>query len=372
MIAANAAVLRDKSGSIGVEAVEFDAPREREVAVRLVATALCHTDLHNVHGTGGVQFRPLIPGHEGAGIVEEVGAAVTAVQPGDKVIFSFTPFPCGHCFYCLRNMGIACEEGSLSIDGRRADGTFRARLSDGSGIGQLGGLGLLTDRVVCNADLLVKVHPDTNLRAASLLSCGFLTGAGAAVNVAAIEIGEAVAVIGLGGVGMSAVQGALVSGAAEVIGVDVHDHKLELSRQFGVTATINAREQDWVAAVLELTGGRGVDKALLCVPKIASEQMVGLVACLRIGGMGVIIGQSPGLSSIDISPWKLVLEQKTIAGGMLGNANPLKTQLTFLELYRTGRIKLDEMITATYPLAEIGQAFADLEAGKNIRGVIEF
>jgi Zn-dependent alcohol dehydrogenase len=245
---------------------------------------------------------------------------------------------------------------------------------DGLDVGQMAFLGVLAEKAVVLADACVKVPDETSMRAASLLSCGFTTGAGASIHAARTAMGDSVVVIGVGGVGTAALQGALVAGAGEIIAIDIHDHKLETARQFGATQTINAREHPaWDETVRELTEGRGADKAILCVDQCTGEQIAQTVKAVRKGGVAVLVGNSGGLTEIPVAPWfALSMSHKSIVGTIYGGTNPKLDQLHYLDLYRAGRLKLDEMITNVYPLEDVNRAFEDLTSGKNIRGVIEF
>ncbi len=369
MIETRGAVLRTPDSPLSVETIEFDRPHTEEVLVRLAATALCHSDLHNIKLSSYV---PMLMGHEAAGVVEEVGEAVRTLAPGDKVIFTFVP-ACGRCYFCLRGMSVDCERGSgIGGRGELLDGTYRARTADGASLGQSTRLGALSERVVVHEDSCVKVPADTDLRVASLLSCGFTTGAGAAINIAKTEVGDSVVVIGVGGVGTAAIQGAVVAGAAEIIAVDVAEHKLESARRFGATRSVDARS-DWVKAVRDATGGHGADRALLCVGNATDELVGATVAAVRKGGTAVLVGATVGLTHLAVRPaGALMAGHKVITGTMYGSNNPRRDQLRFLDLHRAGRLKLAEMITATYSLDQVNEGLADLAAGRNIRGVVEF
>jgi NDMA-dependent alcohol dehydrogenase len=363
-----AAVVRGP-GPMSIEEVEWSDPRAGEVRVRMAVAALCHSDLHTI--TYASAERPQIVGHEASGTVEAIGPGVTRVVPGDRVIFSFIP-SCGVCAYCRRGAPVDCVRGLYS-DGTLLDGTFRVRTAAGEELGQMARLGIFSEVAVVPEVSCLVVPPDTDMRAASLLSCGFTTGAGAAINAARTEIGETVAVVGVGGVGTSAIQGAVVAGAAEIIAIDIHDHKLESARVFGATQTINARESDWVEAVRDLTGGIGADKAIMCVSTVSGPQLTQLVAAIRKGGIAVIVGAASALQQIDINPGiELMRNRKTLTGTLFGSTNPQADQLMYLDLFRAGRLKLLEMITQSYRFDEINQGFDDLAAGKNVRGIVEF
>ena len=367
MITAQAALLRELGQGLTVETIEFDDPHEDEIAVRVHTAALCHSDVFTIRGT--YTKVPMIPGHEASGTVEAVGSSVTGLEVGDKVIFCFIP-SCGECHYCLRGQFVDCVRGTG--DGTMLDGTTRARTHDGLGCRQMARLGVFADRVVVHRDSVVRVPPDTDLRTASLLSCGFTTGAGAAVNIAEIRPGESVLVVGVGGVGAAALQGAVSIGAGRLIAVDVNEEKLELARAFGATHTIDAREGDFAQQTIDLTDGFGVDKALLCVGSATPEQVVGVVTALASGGTAVLVGYAGAMSEIPISPRAIGMSHKTLRGCCFGSDNPKRDQLHFLELHNAGRLQLERMITRSYTLDEINEAVEDLEASRNIRGIIDF
>jgi len=367
MIESRAAVIRDTSLPMTVEPVTFDDPHDGEVVVAVHTAALCHSDVFTIHGSWTKV--PMIPGHEASGTVAALGPGVTGVVVGDKVIFNFIP-PCGVCHFCLRGQPVDCVRGMG--DGTMLDGTVRARTHDGLELRQATRLGVFSERVVVHRDSVLVVPADTDLRTASLLSCGFTTGAGAAVNIAAVRPGESVLVVGVGGVGAAALQGAVSAGAGMLIAVDVSDEKLELARTFGATHTIDARKGDFSQEVLELTGGYGADKAMLCVGSARPEQIVGLIASIAPGATAVLVGYAGEMSEIPISPSAIGMSHKTIRGCRFGSDNPKRDQLHFLDLHNAGRLKLDAMITRTYALEQINEAVEDLEAGRNCRGVIQF
>jgi NDMA-dependent alcohol dehydrogenase len=367
VIESRAAVIRDTSQPMTVEMVRFEDPHDAEIVVAVHTAALCHSDVFTIRGSWTKV--PMIPGHEASGTVESIGPGVDGVAVGDKVIFNFIP-PCGECHFCLRGQPVDCVRGMG--DGTMLDGTTRARTRDGLELRQATRLGVFSERVVVHRDSVLVVPPDTDLRTASLLSCGFTTGAGAAVNLAAVRPGESVLVVGVGGVGAAALQGAVSAGAAMLIAVDVSEEKLDLARTFGATHTIDAREGDFSKRVLELTGGFGADKAMLCVGSAHPEQVVSLIASIAPGATAVLVGYAGEMSDMPIPPSAIGMSHKTIRGCRFGSDNPKRDQLHFLDLHNSGRLKLEEMITRTYALDEINEAVDDLESGRNCRGVIEF
>jgi NDMA-dependent alcohol dehydrogenase len=364
-----AAVLYKPDEPIRIEEIELDPPKEREVQVKIVAAGVCHSDYHIV--TGELPgYMPMALGHEGAGIVEEVGPGVTNCKPGDHVVLSFIP-SCGQCFYCTSGHTNLCNMGAAILMGPQLDGTFRMHNAKGEDVGQMCVISTFSERTVVPDMSVVKVADYYPLDKAVLVGCGVPTGIGAVIHRAKVQPGSTVMVIGCGGIGMNAVQGAALAGARMIIAVDVVDFKLEKAKEFGATHTINAKTQDVVQIVKDLTWGLGVDYAF---EAIATPATIGQAyACIGKNGTVVVIGLTPATAeSIPIPPLDLVLFQKTVMGTLYGDSQPRNDIPNLLQLYGAGKIKLDELITHTYTLDQINEAYADMLAGKNIRGVIEF
>ncbi len=362
-------VLYHPGEAIRVEEVELDPPKDHEVQVRMVAAGICHSDYHIVVGDLPA-YLPIALGHEGAGIVEEVGPGVTNCKPGDHVVLSFIP-SCGQCYYCTRGHTNLCNMGAAILMGPQLDGTFRMHNAQGENVGQMCVISTFSERSVVPDMSVVKVADYYPLDKAVLVGCGVPTGIGAVIHRAKVEAGSTVMVIGCGGIGMNAVQGAALAGARMVIAVDVVDFKLEKAKEFGATHTINAKNQDVVQIVKDLTWGIGVDYAF---EAIATPATIGQAyACLGKNGTVVVIGLTPATAeSIPIPPLDLVLFQKTLMGTLYGDSQPRNDIPNLLAMYHAGKIKLDELITRTYTLDQVNEAYADMVAGKNIRGVIEF
>jgi S-(hydroxymethyl)glutathione dehydrogenase/alcohol dehydrogenase len=367
MIETRAAVLTEIGGSLSIETVIYDEPQPHEVVVEVSAAALCHSDL--ISFTSSRTTVPLIAGHEASGTVRQVGSAVAGLTPGDQVLFNYIP-SCGVCWSCQRGRPVDCVRGMGSDGLALSDGTTRGHLADGTGVRQMTRLGAFAEHTVVHEDSCLKVPAGTDPRAAALLACGFMTGAGSAINAAGTELGDVVVVVGTGGVGTAAVQGARAAGASSIIAVDIHDSKLEAVRQFGATHTINASTTDWVTQVKEITDGHGADKALMCAGISKPEQVNELMKSLRTGGTGVLVGASIGVPALTVSPFEFTSTHKTLKGSTYGSDNPARDQLRFLELYNAGKLDLDAMITNVYKLDQVNEAIADLKAGKNIRGLI--
>jgi S-(hydroxymethyl)glutathione dehydrogenase/alcohol dehydrogenase len=362
------AILYAPGESIRVEEIELDPPREHEVQVRIVAAGICHSDYHIVSGELP-SYLPLALGHEGAGIVEEVGPNVTNCKPGDHVVLTFIP-SCGVCRYCTSGHTNLCNMGANILMGPQLDGTFRMH-SETADVGQMCVISTFSERTIVPDASIVKIEDYYPLNKAVLVGCGVPTGVGAVIHRAKIEPGSTVMVIGCGGIGMNAVQGAAIAGARMIIAVDKVDFKLEKAREFGATHTINSTREDPVQISKDLTWGEGVDYAF---EAIATPATIGQAyACLGKNGTVVVIGLTPFTAeSIPIPPLDLVLYQKNIMGTLYGDSQPRNDIPNLLKMYHAGQLKLDELVTRTYTLDQVNEAYADMLSGKNIRGVIEF
>lgn len=353
---------------IRVEEVELDPPLEHEVQVRMVAAGICHSDYHVITGELPA-YLPMALGHEGAGIIEAVGPGVTDYKVGDHVVLSFIP-SCGVCPPCTSGHANLCNKGAGSAAGALLDGTFRMH-KDGQNIGQFCFVSTFSEHTVVPDISLVPIAARYPLNRAVLVGCGVLTGVGAVIHRARVAPGSTVLVVGCGGVGTNIIQGAALAGAHMIIAVDIHDFKLETARDFGATHTINSREGDPVKQIRELTEGIGVEYAFDAIA--LSETTSQAYKALAKNGTLVIVGLAPATQlSLPVPPLNLVLAQKTVMGVLYGDARPRNDIPTMLKMYDAGQLKLDELVTRTYTLDEINEAYADLVAGKIIRGVIEF
>jgi len=362
------AVIYAPGESIRVEEIELDPPKDHEVLVRIVAAGICHSDYHIISGELP-SYLPLALGHEGAGIVEEVGPNVTNCKPGDHVVLSFIP-SCGKCRYCTSGHSNLCNMGAAILMGPQLDGTFRMHGEKGD-IGQMCVISTFSERTVVSDMSVVVVDDYYPLNRAVLVGCGVPTGIGAVIHRAKVEPGSTVMVIGCGGIGINAIQGAALAGARMVIAVDVNDFKLEKAKELGATHTINSKNQDPVQVAKDLTWGEGVDYAF---EAIATPATIGQAyAATGKNGTVVVIGLTPATAeSIPIPPLDLVLFQKTLMGTLYGDSQPRYDIPNLLKMYHAGKVKLDELVTRTYTLDQVNEAYADMLAGKNIRGVIEF
>ncbi len=357
-----AAVLRGIKQPLEIEDIQISKPGPREVLIRTTCAGVCHSDLHFQNGSYFYPM-PAVLGHESAGVVEEVGSDVSYVQKGDHVITCLSVF-CGHCEYCLSGRPALCTKGDTR---RRPDQPPRLNKGD-EVINQFLDLSSFAEQMLVHEHALVKITKDMPLDRAALIGCGVTTGMGAVLNTARIEAGSSVAVIGCGGVGLSAVQGASIGGAGRIIAIDVLPSKLELARKFGATDTVNAGEGDPVAQVRELTGG-GVDYAFEAIGlKIAVEQAWGMI---KNGGTATIIGMIPMGTKVELDGVSFLFEKK-IQGSSMGSNRFRFDMPKYVDFYLNGKLNLDDLISQHVKLEEVNQAFADLEKGEVARTVIQF
>ena len=358
-----AAVLNTCPGDLEIEDVQIDKPGPREVLINTAAAGLCHSDLHFLEAKYPAQV-PVVLGHESAGVVEAVGDQVTYVQPGDHVITCLSVF-CGHCEDCLTGHMSLCQNPET----RRLPGEAPRLSREGGGVmNQFLNLSSFAEQMLVHEHAIVKINPEMPLAQAALLGCGATTGLGAVMNTAKVEPGATVAVIGCGGIGLNAVQGAYLSGASRIIAIDMLDTKLELAKQFGATDTVNASDGTAVQQVMQLTGG-GVHYSFEAIGlKVAAEQAF---AMLRRGGTATVIGMIPIGQSVEL-PGFAFLGEKKIQGSSMGSNRFRVDMPRYVELYMQGRLKLDELVSARIKLEDINDGFAEMKKGEVARSVIEF
>jgi NDMA-dependent alcohol dehydrogenase len=364
-----AAVLWETGGLWKVHELELDPPGKRDILVELAASGLCHTDDHSV--TGDVPtYLPTVGGHEGAGVVLEVGSEVTRVKPGDHVVLTVIP-ACGRCAYCSKGRPNLCDRGAWALAGSTPEGEFRHHL-DGVDIGNFCQLGAFARHVVTNEIQAVKIDDDIPLHLAALVGCGVTTGFGAAVRVADVEPGDTVVVIGTGGVGMSAVQGARIAGAAQIIAVDPGDFKREQALKFGAHYAV-ASVEEAKALVDELTRGVGADKAIICVGVLRGELIAPVMGLVCKAGRVVVTGVAPmNDDQVTLSLFDLAMMNKQLVGHIFGEQRAIADLPRIFNLYREGSLRLEDMVTRTYRLDQINDGWDDMHAGRNIRGLIRF
>ncbi|MFQ5576369.1 MAG: Zn-dependent alcohol dehydrogenase [Anaerolineae bacterium] len=365
-----AAVFYQPNQPLVIEELELEGPKTGEVLVKMAAVGLCRSDHNVMAGTRPVGMTPMVLGHEGAGVIEAVGPGVSRIKPGDHVVLMFIP-SCGKCQNCVSGRSHACVLSVNIAKGPQLDGTYRLRNQKGQNVGQFCLLGAFSQYAVVNQDSVCVIDKSYPLNPACLVGCGVVGGYGAAVNRAGVSPGSSALVIGVGGVGMNAVQGAGAAGATTIIAADVVAQKLNWAKTFGATHTVNAAEADVVAEVMRLTGGAGVDFSFV---GMANADTIGQ-AYAATGKLGtvVIIGLAPSdMESLPINPLNMVLMQKAVMGTLYGTSNAPAEIPKLLRMYRQRRLKLDELVTKTYTLDEINQGYTDMVAGKNLRGVVLF
>jgi NDMA-dependent alcohol dehydrogenase len=363
----DAAVLWDVHADWTIEEVELDGPQDGEVLVSFEATGLCHSD-HHARTDDITSPLPMIGGHEGAGIVQEVGPGVRDLRPGDHVVASFLP-ACGRCRWCARGRQNLCDLGAMCNIGTQLDGTYRRHVG-GRDIAAMLLLGTFAPYGTVSEASLVKIDDDLPLSRACLIGCGITTGWGSAVNTANVRPGDTVVVIGCGGVGSGAIQGARLAGAEKIVAVDVAETKRDKTFEFGAThfATSMAEATELVR---ELTRGVMADSAILTVGLVEGS-MIG--EALELVGKGGAVVLTALAAQTDVTPTlpmtTFTLYQKRLLGSLFGEANPRNDIPRLLSLYREGKLLLDEAVTAEYKLADINLAYEDMFAGRNVRGVV--
>jgi S-(hydroxymethyl)glutathione dehydrogenase/alcohol dehydrogenase len=368
MPAMKASILTERDAPLVVDDVVLDPPGPGEALVRIAASGVCHSDLSVIDGTIPLPL-PIVLGHEGAGVVEAVGPGVSSVRPGDHVVLSWRP-ECGRCPWCLRGEPHLCDVASrMSLAGAMLDGTRRLRRG-GTELHHMTQTSSMAEYAVVPETGAIPIDPDIPLDRAALIGCAVTTGVCAVLNTASVPPGASVAIFGAGGVGLSVVQGARIAGADPIVAVDLLDTKLEAARRLGATHVVNAGGGDAPARIRALTGGHGADYAFEAIgdPEVVRQAF----DAVRRGGKVVVIGVAGTTAQITLPHLPLVLQEKAVLGSCFGSARPHVDMPRLLRLYRAGRLKLDEMVTRTYKLDEVNQAFQDLRTGANLRGVLVF
>jgi S-(hydroxymethyl)glutathione dehydrogenase / alcohol dehydrogenase len=363
-----AAVLHQARTPLAVERVNAAPLAASDVLVRVRAAGLCHTDLEVIDGSLRYPM-PIVLGHEAAGVVEEIGPAVTKVRKGDHVILSWNPH-CGHCFYCDRDLPILCQDylakGPLAV---QFDGTSKAQRADGGELKHLMFLGAFGEYCIVQEQQAVPVSNDIPFDRACLIGCGIMTGVGAALNIARIGRADSVIVIGCGAVGLAAVQGARLAGAGRIIAVDLDDAKLALAQKMGATSGVNAKTEDVVAVATRETSNRGVDLVIEAAGSGAAFRVS--AEAVRPGGEIVWLGKIDVTQDVAFR-WGALMQEKRIRRSSYGGARPWRDFPMLAQAYLDGRLLLDELITERIRLDAINDGFAALRSGKAIRSVVMF
>ncbi|WP_339803273.1 Zn-dependent alcohol dehydrogenase [uncultured Marinobacter sp.] len=364
---AKAVVCREWGQPVQVETITVDAPKRDEVTIKVAACGVCHSD-HSAT-TGKIQYPPpLVLGHEAAGVVIEVGEGVTGLKEGDYVVSTFITM-CGKCRNCVRGRPVLCDNARKSLF-TLPDGTVRTHGEDGKDLNVFGACGVMAEYATLHVDNCVKIDDGVPMSSAALVGCAVITGVGSVFNTAQLEPGSRAAVFGIGGVGLNAIQGCDTAGAEMIIAVDTSETKLEMAREFGATHTININEVDDVAKAIKKLSGGGVDYAFECVGngKVVEQAY----KALNRAGTAVVVGVADMKDSTTINTFSLPADERTLKGSWLGSARPQYDFPKILGLYKANKLKLDELVTQTYSIDDAPQAFEDMLAGKNARGVIVF
>lgn len=357
-----AAVLCEVGKPLTIEDVQIDDPRSHEVLIRTAAVGVCHSDLHYIDGLYSTPM-PTVLGHEAAGVVEKVGSEVRYVKPGDHVITCLSVF-CGHCELCTTGRPFNCENPETGRQNEEPPRLTQHR----KGMPQFYNLSSFAEQMLIHEHALVKIRADMPLDRAALIGCAVTTGFGAVINTARIEVGSTVAVIGCGGVGLSAINGAAIAGAGRIIAVDITSSKLDLARHFGATDAVDAAACDPVAEIREMTGG-GVHYSFEALGlKATAEQAFRM---LRTSGTATIIGMIPQGQKIEVDGEDLLLDKK-LQGSNMGSNRFRVDMPRYVDFYLDSKLKLDDMISRRLRLEQINEAFDEMRRGEVARGVIVF
>jgi S-(hydroxymethyl)glutathione dehydrogenase/alcohol dehydrogenase len=359
------AVLYNFHEPLKVESLELKPPRADEVLVKVAASGVCHSDL-SVQQMKLPVPPPAVLGHEGAGIVEEVGKDVTTLKKGDHVVLSWVE-NCGRCHYCIAGTVHLCEKGTQGMM-TGEENVFRKGDVE---IARMAGVGSFADHTVVRATAAIKIADEVPLDRACLVGCGVMTGVGAVVNTAKVQPGQTVAVFGCGGVGLNVIQGAALSGASRIIAVDLSKSKLELAKQFGATDVVDASgDASGADQVRDLTDGLGVDYAfeVIGVPAVIVQAFLSL----KRGGKAIVVGVPPFGSEVPIPGFSIPLEEKSVIGSLYGSANMRRDMPKLIDLYMRGRLKIDELVSRRIKLDDVNAAFEAMEKGEVARSVIVY
>ncbi|MDH4147901.1 MAG: NDMA-dependent alcohol dehydrogenase [Acidimicrobiia bacterium] len=361
------AVVRESPGQWEIVELDVEEPRQGEVLLEMVASGLCHSDDHICTGDLPPGILPMAGGHEGAGVIAAVGPNTLGWEVGDHVIMSFLP-GCGRCRWCASGMQNLCDMGANVLTGCRADGSYRMSF-EGQPVGQTAGISTFCEKTLVDVASCVKVDKDVPLEKVCLLGCGVGTGWGSSVNAAEVKPGHTVIVMGIGGIGINAVQGAAHAGATHVIAVDPIEFKREMAQKMGATHTF-ADINEAAEFARSVTNGQGADSAVVTTGVLKTEHVSEAFSAIRKAGTVVVTGIGAVTEKVEVPAFELTLYQKRIQGALFGASSPSRDIPWMLGMYQSGQLKLDELITSTYTLDQINQGYADMHAGKNIRGVI--
>lgn len=366
-----AAVLMDGPGKWEIIDVEVDDPKQFEVMVQFKHAGLCHSDDHYAKGDVPAMAYPFCGGHEGAGVVVKVGPGVRNLEVGDHVVAAFIP-GCGRCTWCARGQQNLCDNGAYMMLGTQLDDTFRLHTEDGRDVGQCSLVSTFSEYSVLPEWGCIKIDKDIPLHVAALVGCGVPTGWGSAVNAANVRPGDIVIVMGVGGIGINAVQGAKFAGASRIIAVDPAPFHREKALELGATDAFENMQQATDLAQ-SLSNGQGADSAIVTVGVVTGEHVAEAFSSIRKAGTVVLTSMSEVAEyGIPVSLFELAMYQKRIQGSLFGMMQPTRATEDLLRLYKEGHLKLEELVTRRYTLDEINQGYEDMHAGINLRGVIDY
>lgn len=364
-----AAVVKGINRPWEIEEIDLGDPVAGEVQIRLAASGLCHSDEHLRSGATPLPSFPVLGGHEGAGVVTKVGPGVRGLEEGDHVVLAFIP-ACGRCRACAKGMQNICDEGAGLLTGQAiSDKTYRATLN-GDPVLQMCLLGTFAPYVTVNEASVIKIEKDIPLEKAALLGCGVATGWGSATEIGGTKLGDTVVVIGVGGVGINSVQGAAHAGARFVVAIDPVEFKRQKAKEFGATHVFESIEE--AAPVIgEITWGQMANVTVITVGEITGDIIGPALGLTAKGGQVVVVGMGHATDSqVTMSLFELTLLQKRLQGAIFGGTGPRSQIPKLLELYRNGQLDLDNLVTKTYKLEDINEGYADMHAGKNLRGLV--
>ncbi len=353
-----------------VEDIQIDPPKAGEVLVRLEASGMCHSDQHLDTGDIPIDWAPILGGHEGAGIIQEIGPEVHDLKVGDHVVLQFLP-ACGKCWFCVKGQTNLCDMTMNVLSGFAPDGTHRVH-AQGVGVGCYSYLGTFSEYVVAHSSSVIKIDNDIPLDVAALVGCGVPTGFGSAVYAAETEIGDYCAVVGAGGLGQNAVQGFRIAGASQIMAIDPVAFKRDTAAKMGATASA-ASVEEAKELIAEATHGRMADRVVVTMGVGDATMLDSMMQLVRKGGTLVFTNAVPMMQmDAKFGMYMFSMSAKRLIGTLYGNCNPRNDIPKILDLYKRGEMKLDELITNRYKLEDINQGWTDLEEGRNIRGLIDY
>lgn len=364
------ALLWELNSPFRVDEIDVGDPVDDEVQIRMHAAGMCHSDYHLTTGATPIPL-PALGGHEGAGVITKVGKNVTGLQEGDHVILAFIP-SCGACQPCLRGHRSLCDRGAALLGGKAiADGTSRVHAGS-TEVAPMNLLGTFAPYMTVHQDSVVKIDPDVPFETAAIIGCAVPTGFGSATNVAQVRPGETVVIVGVGGIGLSALQGAVISGAQHVIAIDPVEFKRDTALKFGATHTFSSMAEA-IVPVLELTHGFMAEKTIIAVGDMRGEYIEDALTLTAKTGTCVVTGMG-SMTDVDVklNLFLFTMLQKTLKGNIFGGGSSHVETPRLVAMYKSGLLKIDEMVTNTYRLEDINQGYRDMIDGKNIRGVVVF